>query len=320
MLIRGIYYFKTFLEEIFINKFPLDVPKRLKMFESLISIKKAERAPWELFFIGLLYASVSLLLVDFIFLRDAVLSEYASILIVTFTVIFCIPFFYYLIKNEEEKDIKTKRKKIGIKEHSKALSALTYLFLGLLVAFSVWYIILPESMTEKNFSAQIGTYCKINHPAEFEICVNSSGLINQEEGYSLSSDKAFERIINIFANNFSVLIFVLIFSLMFGAGSIFILAWNASVIAVAVGVFAKGEFLNLSSSFLRYLIHGIPEIAAYFTVALAGGILSVAIIRHNFGEEKFWKVIKDSINMFLLSLIILLAAALIEVLFVPMLF
>jgi len=50
--------------------------------------RKAERSPWELFFIGLLYASLSVLIVDWIFLKDTVLSQYTSMLIVTFTVMF----------------------------------------------------------------------------------------------------------------------------------------------------------------------------------------------------------------------------------------
>jgi len=290
------------------------------MFESLINIKKAERKPWELFFIGLLYASLSILIVDLLFLKDTVFKNYSSILIITFTVIFCIPFFYYLIKLEEEKDVKMKKGTSLLKEHSKALSALTFLFLGLLCAFVIFYIFLPQEVTAQNFAAQMNAYCNINYPNDVENCINNAGLVQPGSASISLKGNELEKIFVIFTNNFFVLVFVLIFSLMFGAGSIFILAWNASVIAVAIGIFTRGNLLYLSSGFLRYLIHGIPEIAAYFIAALAGGILSVAVIRHNFKDKEFWKVVKDSINMFLISIIVLVAAALIEVLIIPLLF
>jgi uncharacterized membrane protein SpoIIM required for sporulation len=290
------------------------------MFESLVNIKKAERKPWELFFIGLLYASLSILIVDLLFLRDTVFKDYSSILIITFTVIFCIPFFYYLIKLEEEKDVKMKKDTNLLKEHGKALSALTFLFLGLLCAFVIFYAFLPQEVTAQNFAAQMNAYCDINYPDNVENCVNNAGLVQPESTSISLKGNEIEKIFVIFTNNFFVLVFVLIFSLMFGAGSIFILAWNASVIAAAIGIFMRGNILYLLSGFFRYLIHGIPEIAAYFIAALAGGILSVAIIRHNFNDKEFWKVVKDSINMFLISIVVLVAAALIEVLIVPLLF
>jgi len=65
----------------------------------------------------------------------------------------------------------------------------------------------------------------------------------------------------------------LIFSLIFGAGAIFVLAWNASVIAAAIGIFTKSELSSLPIALIRYMIHGIPEIASYFIVALAGAEL-----------------------------------------------
>jgi uncharacterized membrane protein SpoIIM required for sporulation len=116
-----------------------------------------------------------------------------------------------------------------------------------------------------------------------------------------------------------VLIFTLIFSLIFGAGAIFILAWNASVIAAAVGIFVKSDIAHLPIGISRYMIHGLPEIAAYFIGALAGGIISVAIIRQA-KNEKFWKIMQDSLNLIIAAIIILFLAALIEVFVTPRLF
>ena len=73
------------------------------MLEMLINPGKAEKRPWEMFFIGAFYATLSLFLTKWIFSVDPVLSKYSGILVVTFCVMFTMPFVYYAIKNEEEK-------------------------------------------------------------------------------------------------------------------------------------------------------------------------------------------------------------------------
>ena len=85
------------------------------------------------------------------------------------------------------------------------------------------------------------------------------------------------------------------FSLLFGAGAIFILVWNASVIAAAIGIFAQGSLSQLPVAILRYMVHGVPEIAAYFIGALGGGIISVAVIRKDLRGEGMWKILQDSL-------------------------
>ena len=104
----------------------------------LFNPKRAERHSWEMFFVGLFYASISILLVNWIFAQDVVLAKYSGILVVTFTVMFSMPFMYYTIKLEEEKDV-VDGGKIGffslLKEHNKALKSLLWLFLGFIVGY-----------------------------------------------------------------------------------------------------------------------------------------------------------------------------------------
>lgn len=285
------------------------------MLEMLISPKKAERRPWELFFVGILYASVSILLVNWIFARDAVLAKYSGILVVTFTVMFSLPFMYYIIKLEEKKAVQHMGMFKLLKEHRKALWAFLWLFMGFVVAFSVWYALLP---TTQSFKAQIETYCAINRPGSYDQC------LTQYTGAQGAQQTAFvgnkERLFLIFANNIYVLIFTLVFSLLFGAGVIFILAWNASVIAAAIGIFTHAKLSELPMGLLRYMGHGLPEIASYFIAALAGGIISIAVIRHEAGSERFWEVLQDSLNLVILAVVVLFLSALLEVFVTPLLF
>jgi len=289
------------------------------MLEMLINPKRAERHSWEMFFVGLFYASISILLVNWIFAQDVVLAKYSGILVVTFTVMFSMPFMYYTIKLEEEKDV-ADGGKIGffslLKEHNKALKSLLWLFLGFIVAFSFLYILLSGSAS--SFRAQIETYCAINRPANFDECISQYGI--EAKGKVTAFLSAKDKLVAIFANNIYVLIFTLLFSLVFGAGAIFVLAWNASVIAAAVGIFSKSSLYNLPLGIARYMVHGVPEIAAYFIGALAGGIVSVAVIRHDTKSEKFWSILQDSLNLVILAVVVLFIAALIEVFITPALF
>ncbi|MBT7102158.1 hypothetical protein HN935_01470 [archaeon] len=284
------------------------------MIELLMKPKKAERNPWEMFFVGLFWASVAFLLVNFVFMKDSILGKYAGLLVVIFTVIVCLPFMYYIIKLEEGKDVEINDSGKLIKEHSKAIRALMWLFLGFVVAFSFWYIVMPNDAGQI-FNAQIETFCAINSPSHYNDCLGEHGVSPMTGAVTGTA-----AVLAIFANNIYVLIFTILFSLAFGAGAIFILVWNASVIAAAIGIFAKGELAGLGLGLLRYMIHGVPEISAYFVGALAGGIISVAVIRKDLHGEGTWKILQDSLLMVIIAIVILVIAALMEVYLTPLLF
>jgi len=287
------------------------------MLEMLISPKKAERHPWELFFVGLFYVALSVLLVNWIFGQDPVLSNYSGMLIVTFTVMFTMPFVYYTIKLEEKKATEERGTIALLNEHKKAIAVFMWLFLGMVVAFAAMYTILGTSTL---FKAQVETYCLINRPTSFHNCVDR--YIEEDIGVQTTTfvSSTTERLFLIFTNNIYVLIFTLIFSLIFGAGVIFILAWNASVIAAAITIFTDSSLVALPLGLARFMIHGLPEIASYFIVALAGGMVSISVIKHEIGTEKFWEVLQDSLNLILIAVVVLLLAALIEVFITPVIF
>ena len=284
------------------------------MIELLMKPKKAERHPWEMFFIGAFWASVSLLLVTFVFGKDSILKEGSGLLVVIFTVICCLPFVYYIIKLEEGKDVEISDEGRLIREHSKAIRVFMWLFLGFVVAFSFWYIVMPGTAGQ-NFNFQIKTFCAINSPSNYNNCLERHGI-----SVATGAATGGVAVLSIFANNIYVLIFTILFSLAFGAGAIFILVWNASVIASAVGIFSKGNLVNLPIGILRYMIHGVPEIGAYFVGALAGGIISVAVIRKDLHGEGTWKILQDSLLLIIIAIVVLIVAALMEVYFTPLLF
>ena len=279
--------------------------------ESLISPFSAEKHPWEMFFIGILYSSVA------IFISIQIFENMAGLMAVFLTVMAAIPVVYSTIKLEERKDALGYSEGTLLKEHSKALASFAFLFIGMTVAFTLWYIFLPIDMVHNLFSIQIDTIKNIN---------------SNVTGASLSS--AF--FLRVLLNNLKVLLFCILFSFFYGAGAIFILTWNASVISVAIGTFFRnnisvyagaigmqklaGYFHIFSISVLRYMVHGLPEILAYFVGGLAGGIISVAVIRHDLMTKNFRRIALDSTWLILISVILLVLAALCEAYVTPALF
>ncbi len=284
------------------------------MLEVLINPKYKNKTPEKMIFIGMLYASLSLFLVKIFFSSDTVLSKYSGMLVVTFCVMFSLPFMYYLIKKEEKEDEQAEGFLEIWKMHSDAIYAFLWLFLGFLLAFSAGNIILKDSNL---MNAQVEVFCMINSPGKIESCVQEYSFENLNLAGATTKEM---RFMSILENNVSVMIFTLIFSLIFGAGAIFILAWNATVIASAISIFSDYQLSAIPRGLLRYMIHGFPEITAYFITALAGGIFGIGLIRNGIRDPKFLKVVGNVIILLFLSILILVGAAALEVYLTPILF
>ncbi|MBU0535405.1 MAG: stage II sporulation protein M [Nanoarchaeota archaeon] len=281
--------------------------------ESLVSPFKAEKHPIEMFFLGLIYSSVA------IFISIQIFDEMAGLISVFLTVMAAIPLVYATMRFEEEKDLEDVSEIKLLKEHSKAITFLTFLFLGITISFTLWYIFLPEATVQNLFSLQIGTIKSINGGA--------SGMATSQN---------FSLFTRIFLNNLRVLLFCVLFAFFYGAGAIFILTWNASVIAVAIGTFIRTNLAEYASflgfpliakhfhifslGLLRYLLHGIPEIVAYFVGGLAGGIISMALIKKDFRSERFERILLDVADLVVISILILVIAGLMEVFITPIFF
>lgn len=285
------------------------------MLESIINPQRLEKGPWKMLFVGIIYGSLSLLLVRWFFGGDVVLSQYSGMIVVLFSVMFALPFMYFIIKQEEEEDERVFGFLSVWKTHKDAVFSFMWLFLGLIIAFSFWYIILQDPNL---FNAQIETYCRINSPGNIENCASNYRL--SQIGESTGAVTKQLRFLSIVENNIYVMIFTLILSLIFGAGAIFVLAWNASVIAAAIGVFTQYKVSEIPLGIARYMIHGFPEIAAYFITALAGGIFGVGVIRNGVRSKRFLHVVENVVILLFIAILILIFAAVIEVWFTPIFF
>ncbi|MBI2668799.1 stage II sporulation protein M [Candidatus Woesearchaeota archaeon] len=269
--------------------------------ESLFNPFIIKRKPWEMFGAGFIYSIVGLLLSYIVF------KEAAGLLTVFLICFAAIPLLYVTVKNEEELDMKYNKELSLLKEHTKVLLFLLFFFLGVTAALSLAYIFLPAPLVKTVFSLQEQAIVNVNN--------NVQGNVAQ-----------FNLFIRIFLNNLKVLFFCIVFSFLYGTGAIFILTWNASVVATAIGNLFKTElakgatlvgfpvlshYLTAASfSFFRYMTHGIFEITSYFIAGLAGGIISIALIKHDLQNDK---VLIDALDLILLSLAVLFVGAVVEV-------
>jgi uncharacterized membrane protein SpoIIM required for sporulation len=231
---------------------------------------------------------------------------------ITLTIVAAVTFMRNIIDNEEQKDRSIKREGSLLKEHSKAITAFVWLFLGFTFSFTLLYIFLPSTIVEKMFSAQLDTIITVQAGAPTGEFLGNMGIFSK-----------------IFMNNIKILLFCIAFSFFYGAGAIFILTWNASVMATAIGSFIRNNLFYAKGLFdyfqvtmfglLQYLLHGIPEIIAYFIGALASGMVSFALMKHEYMDDKFKNIVKDVGILLTIAVGILFVAALIEVYITPLL-
>jgi len=288
--------------------------------ESIVVPESWEEHPRRMLLIGFIYSTVG------IFLGLWVFGKYASLSGIFLTTIPIVVVMYRAINGEEEKDMKICREYILMKEHMHILWFFLYLFIGMVMSYAFWFSFLPSDTITNIFSSQIDTIKSIG----------GSNAIGQALSPPASdlAEAAQDRLRMIFMNNIRVWGFCILFSLIYGAGAVFILVWNASVIGVAMGdVIRRGlvtlgqmensntlvNYFTVVPLSLAYLVHGIPEVASYFMGALAGGIISVAVVCHHYRSKEFWHIITDSFDLAILSLLTLFCAAFIEVYITPLL-
>lgn len=283
------------------------------MLELLTNPAEARRHPGKTLLLGFFYTSVALLLSMWIFHKSV------SLVSVFLTVVSAFPLFHDTIQGVAEEEYKHGRGKLLWREHSQAVSVLFFLFLGVMLGFVAWYVFLPAPMLPDVFSSQT------------QVVMGVSGFSTAEfagTGAELDSGEKLGFFAEILLNNLSVLSFCVLFSFLYGAGAVFILIWNASVIGVALGNFirlgmsraaevlglasAGGYFQVVSLGVLRYSVHGIPEIIAYLIAGIAGSMVSLGLYLGRKNKPYFKELLADVLELTGVAIILLVISAWLE--------
>jgi len=277
--------------------------------ESLINPKNAENKPWHIVFVSFVYSFIA------IFFAHSMFPKESSILSIALITIIFVPFFQKLFVIEEQKEAR-KKERTGnlLTRHRQIIYVFSAFFLGVIIAMSFIFMFMPQFYNV--FDAQADRMQRIGYED-----TRVTGEVTSEVAGS-----EFTMFTRFFENNTKVMLLVFILSALFGAGAIFILAWNASIIAIYIGYFVQSltnkgmaattaYIYGLPAGLMTIALHGVPEIVAYFFAGLAGGILSVGIIREKLGSDAFKMVFIDALIFLAIAELLIFLAAWIEVIF-----
>ena len=260
--------------------------------ESLYSAKKIFDKPKYM-----LIASAIITLVC-VFASYFIFPAYAGIIAPLLVTATLSPIIYKIFSIEEELDREEAEKKVNIGffgRHGETIWIFSLFFIGNLIPFFLVAILMPNEFVSSAFAPQIEEIKRIQNIA-------TGSVLND----------SFLNVIMI--NNFKVMGFSFLLSFLFGTGALFILSWNASILAIYfAGFFRQGQFAELFTRTLGIIPHAPVEILAYFFAGIAGGILSVGMIREKFGSKEFNLVLKDSLILFAFGVVSVALGAYLEV-------
>lgn len=276
--------------------------------ESLVTARQLERKPWEMLLYSVIVTSFS------IWVAYGVFPGSASIVFLFLITMALAPVVYKVLGTEAriEEEYGDKINLSFFQHHEYILTIYIYLFLGVLITSAFWYSVLPTEPVDY-LTPLFGQQQSVLQQ-----------LTGQNVGYATGMNFGFWTI---FINNLKVSLLAFTVSFFFGTGAIFILGWNASVIAVFVGELARetattmtgplagvlGFLYAVPMGLLSIALHGLPEVMAYCIAGMAGGILSAGIIR----GQKDELIIEDAMALFMANFVILVIAAAIEVYITP---
>ena len=223
-----------------------------------------------------------------------IFSSALSIVMVAFSSLLLLPFIIKLlepVKYDVEKEEKRRLyywfnpSNISdiLKRHNLLIKFYIFLFFGMALEYTLLFAVLSPSLTDVAFQNQLSIFGPRGDFADLNL---------------------FSSIVE---NNLQIAIISFVFSIFYGAGSILILNYTASIVGVMYGSTFRTIIWGAPvfyTNILLLLPHTILEILAYLLAAVAGGILISGLRR---------KALEDSIVLFTLSAILIFIAGYVEV-------
>ncbi len=237
----------------------------------------------------------------------------SSILSISFIVIAFVPMMHnlYLKAEREEVDEGDFVTRFFFR-HKRLIGVYFMLFVSIIFSYGIWYCIMPSEhrsvFQEQDATLGIVADMRQTMTGNASVSVGSCGK---------NADCWREMI---FSHNFTVMLLFILLSFLYGAGALYLVIWNASTLGVLIGQevlreMAGGLHMGILQgiiSFLGLIGHGIPEAGAYFLGAIAGGILSVAIISPKYGWKDLRIIIDDIVFVLIIAVFLLWIGAIIE--------
>jgi uncharacterized membrane protein SpoIIM required for sporulation len=266
--------------------------------ESIFPVRNVIRNPIDMFVLSVIISLVSIYIADMIFPGSS-----TGKIITLFITCALAPVIYGVFRAEEETEREEAEHRIDkpfLERHGEVMKIFTLMFIGIFIAIFIVSVMSPSGYVEATFSDQIQEIQRITSI--------SSG--NAVVGKALSSN-----VLDIILwNNLRVMSLAFILSILIGVGSIVILAWNASILALYLASFVrKGLIEEFMVRTISIIPHAPIEIFGYFLAGIAGGVLSAGLIREKFLSKEFVLVFRDSLLLLLLAIGAISLGAFVEV-------
>lgn len=259
--------------------------------EDILPVNFVENKPVFMLLLSIVITTVSVFAAHFIF------PEYAGIVTPLLITVAMSPLIYKIFTIEEEIERKEAEHKVNLDfmgRHGETMLLFGLFFFGSFISFFILAIIMPGSFTSSIFAPQIDAIESIS---------SISGLAVGSGPLTL-----------IMVNNLKVMFFSFLLSFLMGAGAIYILSWNASILAIYLASFInRGLMSEFFTRSLGVIPHAPVEVIAYFLAGMAGGILSAGLLREHINSKEFMLIFKDSLKLLVLSVLAILIGAFLEV-------
>ena len=274
------------------------------VFESLFDIKTLIANRAYCLYLGVIFTIISYV-VSFILFHDPAVRNFIGISTILLTVVITLPIVSSLFTYEERYLTRTKRG--FFKKHKFVIDFFLYYFIGVFVVFFIIALIMPNTV----FS-QEQLY---GHSSSIEVFVEGGKFLPPPPTMG-------NETLMIFKNNFLLMIICFFLSLFYGSGALFLIILNASIFASALakvvryqvpaGLGFSQAYGLISCNLGIMFFHMIPEVSAYLMAAIAGGLLSKAIVTEKLSSKRFKRILLSSSILIAIATIVLFKAALIE--------
>lgn len=257
-----------------------------------------EHHPLLAFGIGLVYTILGSAIAWFFF------RSTRSVPVLFLATLLIVPSLIKVLRDEE----KVERKE-GLKHffhnHRKVIEIYFFLFLGVFVGY------LLIGFFEGDMRSGVFAY-------QFDVLEQQQGL--DAEGIQKFLDSQFQpevaHFLGVLQHDLIVLLLLFGLSFFYGAGAIFLIVLNASIFAAFV-LYVVRAIAAQAADFFTVLgvfsIHMLPEMVGFLIAAIAGGVVSAAVVKEKFRSKGFRNVMRDAAVLLFIACAFIVVGALLEV-------
>ena len=168
-----------------------------------------------------------------------------------------------------------------------------FLFIGISVGYFIIGSIYPDSLKYQTDMLQD------------QIKVDINGIQKVPQALSLM------------INNIEVILVAFVLSLFYDVGALFLIVRTASVFAGFVLKFSSFAAEKTALNAAIFSVHFVPEIFGFLLAALAGGVISKALVRKKIETSQFRKIVRDGTVLLVISICTIVLAAILEAFVTP---